>query len=46
MTTTTIKIKDMSVPRTLLLILMPLLLTSCAKLQHLDQLLTLKGLSD
>lgn len=36
----------MTISRTFILIFSLLALTGCAKLQHLDQLLTLKGLSD
>ena len=36
----------MTLFRTFLLMFIVVLLTGCAKLQHLDQLLTLKGLSD
>lgn len=46
MTVTAMRIKNIPVLRTSVLIFISLLLAGCAKLQHLDQLLTLKGLSD
>lgn len=39
-------IADMTIHKIFVFIIVSLLLTGCAKLQHMDQLLTLKGLSD
>src|SRR3989338_5043387 len=40
------RVTDMPMHRVLVLIFIPLFFAGCAKLQHLDQLLTLKAVSD
>ncbi len=46
MTTTIVKTTDMSSLQNFILVFIALFFTGCAKLQHLDQLLTLKAVSD